>query len=147
MQMTSWLTPAPALTGVLVGALFAPLAATRFGWQTSRREAYDRAISAVRVAQLAAKYPRTVNLVEIGDTDEARTYLRELPIKGFEYYRQAIQEMRSALATLEPYLIPEWDDDQWQTSDSTYAALLVQLKKARRKTLIFYWGSERRLER
>ncbi|MFC9744841.1 hypothetical protein [Streptomyces niveus] len=99
------------------------------------------------MAQLAARYPRTVNLVEIGDTDEARTYLRELPIKGFEYYRQAIQEMRSALATLEPYLIPEWDDDQWQTSDSTYAALLVQLKKARRKTLIFYWGSERRVER
>ncbi|MCX5140020.1 hypothetical protein [Streptomyces sp. NBC_00338] len=147
MQMTSWLAPVLALAGVLVGALFAPLAATRFGWQTSRREAFDRAISAVRVAQLAAKYPRTVNLVEIGDTDEARAYLRELPVKGFEYYRQAIQEMRSALAALEPYLIPEWDDDQWQTRDATYITLLIQLKQARRKTLIFYWGSERRVER
>lgn len=146
MQITSWVAPVLTLAGVLVGSLFAPLAATRFGWQTSRREAFDRAISAVRVAQLAARYPRAVNLVEIGDTDEARAYLRELPVKGFEYYRQAIQEMRSALAALEPYLIPDWDDDQWQTPDATYAALLMQLKKARRKTLIFYWGSERRVE-
>lgn len=136
-----------ALAGVLVGALFAPLAATRFGWQTSRREAFDRAISAVRVAQLAARYPRTVNLSEIGDTDEARAYLRELPVKGFEYYRQAVQEMRSALAALEPYFIPEWQDDLWQTPDAEYANLLTQLKNSRKKTLFFYWGSDRRLMR
>lgn len=147
MQMASWLAPVIALSGVLVGALFAPLAATRFGWQTSRREAFDRAIAAVRVAQLAARYPRTVSLSEIGDTDEGRAYLRELPVKGFEYYRQAVQEMRSALAALEPYLIPQWEDCQWQTPDVEYAALLAQLKNSRRKTLYFYWGSDRRLMR
>ncbi|MFH9655302.1 hypothetical protein ACH4MT_30885 [Streptomyces anulatus] len=147
MQISSWIAPVLALAGVLVGALFAPLAATRFGWQTSRREAFDRAISAVRVAQLAARYPRTVNLSEIGDTDEARAYLRELPVKGFEYYRQAVQEMRSALAALEPYFIPEWQDDLWQTPDAEYANLLTQLKNSRKKTLFFYWGSDRRLMR
>ncbi|MFJ2720998.1 hypothetical protein [Streptomyces sp. NPDC087437] len=68
----TWLGPVLALVGVLVGALFAPLATTRFGWQTSRREAIDHAIAAVRCAQLAANYPRYVNQDEIGVTDEAR---------------------------------------------------------------------------
>ncbi|MER5680500.1 hypothetical protein ABT248_20445 [Streptomyces sp. NPDC000971] len=88
-----------------------------------------------------------MSLSEIGDTDEGRAYLRELPVKGFEYYRQAVQEMRSALAALEPYLIPQWEDGQWQTPDAEYAALLAQLKNSRRKTLYFYWGSDRRLMR
>ncbi|WP_327208497.1 hypothetical protein OG336_19390 [[Kitasatospora] papulosa] len=88
-----------------------------------------------------------MSLSEIGDTDEGRAYLRELPVKGFEYYRQAVQEMRSALAALEPYLIPQWEDCQWQTPDVEYAALLAQLKNSRRKTLYFYWGSDRRLMR
>lgn len=144
--MTPWLTPTLTLCGVLVGALFAPLAATRFGWQTSRREAFDRAISAVRAAQLAASYPRAVNQSEIGNSEEALAYLRELPIKGFECYRLAVQEMRSSLAALEPYLTLEWDPDQWHTQEATYIGLLTQLKKARRRTLIFYWGSEKRVK-
>ncbi|MFG2343738.1 hypothetical protein [Streptomyces phaeochromogenes] len=142
MQTITWLGPVLALVGVLVGALFAPLAATRFGWQTSRRVAFDHAIASVRIAQLAANYPRTVNLVEIGDSEEARAYLRELPIKGFEKYRESTQEMRSALAALAPYLTLTWNDTQWQTRDETYESLLCQLKKARRRTLILYWGNE-----
>ncbi|MFD6966711.1 hypothetical protein [Streptomyces sp. NPDC059949] len=147
MQVPMWFAPVLALAGVLMGSLFAPLAASRFGWQTSRREAIDRAIASVRVAQLAARYPRNIQLVEIGDSEEAQQYLRELPIKGFEHYRTAIQEMRGAVAALEPYLVPDWADSQWQVPDETYASLLEQLKKARRRTLIFYWGNDRHVRR
>ncbi len=141
----TWLGPVLALAGVLVGALFAPLAATRFGWQTSRREAIDRAIACVRRAELAATYPRQVRQSEIGVSDEALRYQLELPLRGFERYYEATQEMRAALAAVEPYLALDWDDSRWQTPDEDYARLLGQLKRARRRTLLVYWGNDRRI--
>ncbi|MYZ10264.1 hypothetical protein GT028_23255 [Streptomyces sp. SID2999] len=134
-----------ALAGVLVGALFAPLATTRFGWQTSRREAIDRAIACVRRAELAATYPRHVRQSEIGAGDEALRYQTELPLRGFERYYEATQEMRAALAAVEPYLTLDWDDSRWQTPDDEYTRLLGQLKEARRRTLLVYWGNDRRI--
>ncbi|MFI1213602.1 hypothetical protein ACH4UV_39290 [Streptomyces sp. NPDC020802] len=134
-----------ALAGVLVGALFAPLATTRFGWQTSRRDAIDHAIASVRRAQMASNYPRRVRQEELGDSDEALRYNLELPLRGFERYYESTQEMRSALAAVEPYLSLNWDDSQWQMPDEAYTRLLDQLKRARRRTLLVYWGNDRRV--
>jgi hypothetical protein len=140
-----WLAPVIALTGVLFGALFAPLATTRFGWQTSRREAIDHAIGCVRKAQLSANYPRRVDQVEIGGSEEATRYQLELPLRGFERYYEATHEMRAALAALEPYLPLVWNDSLWQTPEDEYSRILGQLKRARRRTLLVYWGSDRRI--
>lgn len=141
----AWLGPVLALAGVLVGAVFAPLATTRFGWQTSRREAIDRAIACVRRAELATTYPRQVHRSEIGVSDEALRYQLDLPLRGFERYYEATQEMRAALAVVEPFLGLDWDGSRWQTPDEEYARLLDQLKRARRRTLLAYWGNDRRI--
>ncbi|WP_405891395.1 hypothetical protein OG612_06365 [Streptomyces sp. NBC_01527] len=53
--------------------------------------------------------------------------------------------MRSGLAALEPYLTLDWNDAQWQTPDAAYTSLLSQLKKARRRTLLGYWGNDRHI--
>ncbi|MGB8943527.1 MAG: hypothetical protein WCD21_25350 [Streptomyces sp.] len=135
------------LSGVLVGALFAPLATTRFGWQTSRREAIDHAIACVRRAELAANYPRQVVQGEIGFSEEALRYQLEIPLRGFERYSEAIHDMRAALAAVEAYLALNWNDSAWQPQDEEYANLLGQLKRARRRTLLVYWGNDRRIGR
>ncbi|MFD5846854.1 hypothetical protein [Streptomyces chartreusis] len=126
-------------------ALFAPLAIIRFGWQTSRRDAIDHAIACVRQAQLAAHYPRRVDQREIGVSDDAARYQLELPLLGFERYYEATQNMRAALAGVEPYLALDWAPSRWQTPDDEYARLLEQLKRARRRTLVTYWGNDRRI--
>ncbi|MFE9178772.1 hypothetical protein ACFYN5_21300 [Streptomyces sp. NPDC007126] len=129
-----WIAPTFALAGVAVGAFLNPWETRRQSWQTARREAFDRAIAAVKAADLARHYPRHVEPGELGpDRQRADDFNAQLAIRGFERLAEAMHEMRQQLAALEPYLEPEWDDNQWPITDETAASLLAQLKRERQR--------------
>jgi hypothetical protein len=123
-----------ALAGVVVGAFLNPWGTRRQSWKTARREAFDRAIAAVKTADLARNYPRHVDPSELGpDRQRADDFNAELAVRGFERLADAMHEMRQQLAALEPYFEPEWDDSQWPITDATAASLLAQLKRERQR--------------
>ena len=133
-----WIAPTFALAGVTFGAFLNLWATRRLSWHTARREAFDRAIAAVKAADLAQNYPRRFAPTELGpDLQRAEEFNAQLAIRGAERVVEAIYEMRQRLAALEPYFEAAWDDSQWQITAETAASLLVQLKRERQRAPLF----------
>jgi hypothetical protein len=127
-----WIAPTFAFAGAAVGAFLNPWGTRRQSWHTARREAFDRAIAAVKAADLARNILRHVAPTELGvDPQRAEAFNAELAIRGVERLLEAIYEMRQQLAALEPYFEAEWDDNLWQIPAETAASLLAQLKRER----------------
>lgn len=136
--LSVWIAPLSALAGVGLGAFLNPWGTRRQSWLTTRREAFDRAIAAVKAADLARNYPRHVAPSELGpDAQRAADFNAELAIRGFERLTEATHEMRAALAALEPYFVPVWNSSQWQITNASAASLLTQLKRERRRAPIW----------
>jgi hypothetical protein len=137
-SITPWIAPTFALAGVTFGAFLNAWGTRRQSWHTARRETFDRAIAAVKAAELAQNYPRRFAPNELGpDPQRAEEFNAQLAIRGAERVIEAIFEMRQQLAALEPYFQAEWDDNQWQITAETAASLLTQLKRERQRIPLF----------
>lgn len=151
--MGIWVTAAFALAGVVIGALVTPWASRRQAWVAARREALDRAIVATRKANLRRNYLRGVSRDQLLPVDsetaphgrwpnlnaehleQAHAAHVKLPLDGFAEFREAVVEMRDALAVVEPYVDLQWDwEREWLPLPTTFSSLLMQLKRARARS-------------
>ena len=137
-----WVTAIFTLAGVAIGAFLPSWVASHSAWRTSRRELFDKAIAAVKTAELALLQPSHVNPAHFGVNPQAMqaavVYNSRLAERGLDQFNKAAYEMRQALAALEPYFVPEWNSNEWQITAETATSLLQQLKKARPRSPL--WG-------
>jgi hypothetical protein len=137
-----WVTAIFTLAGVVIGALLPSWVTSYSAWRTSQRELFDKAIAAVKAAELALRQPNYASPAHFGTSPQAiqaaAEYNSRLPERALDKYNEAAYEMRQALAALEPYFVPEWNSIEWQITPETAASLLQQLKKARPRSPL--WG-------
>jgi hypothetical protein len=120
------------MIGAILGSLVSPWLVSRLGHRALRREAFNRAIAAVRAAQVVRHRPTEVPADYLGgDENVTEKFNEQLREKGLNRFFDAQHEARLALALLEPYYSVRDSDDSWEISGERAEALLRELKKAR----------------
>ncbi|GAA1390901.1 hypothetical protein GCM10009639_20030 [Kitasatospora putterlickiae] len=128
-----WLVPVAGLVGAVLGGVLSPWVGARFARHTAKRQAFDKAIAAVRTVQVARHYASNVPAGLLGGLDQgsADEFNIELRKTGVQRFIEATYEAKVALAALEPYGNLFRDGDGWEITESEADALLARLKRAR----------------
>lgn len=135
--MTTWLAPVLGLVGAFVGASLAPWMNAHLGWRRTRREAFNSAISALRVAQVARHFAGEVPAHYVGgDAATVDAYNQRLRERGVDRFVDLMHEAKVALAALEPFYAVSGDLDRWEITESDTDRMLSELLRERRRFLL-----------
>ncbi|MFJ8799999.1 hypothetical protein [Streptomyces sp. NPDC102487] len=120
-----------AVIGGLCGGLVAPWAKAYFDRNTARHQAFDQTITAVKTVLYASTAPVYVDPALLGGGQRAREFNERLPVLRVEQFLDATDEMRKAIAALEPHFKLRWDPDRYQLTEEELVGLVEQLQRAR----------------
>lgn len=132
--MNVWLAPVLGLVGAFVGASLAPWMNAHLGWRRTRREAFNAAISALRVAQVARHFATDVPAHYVGgDASTVGAYNQRLRERGIDRFVDSMHEAKVALAALEPFHAVRGDLDRWEITEPDANRILGELLRERRR--------------
>lgn len=130
--MPVWLTPILGLVGAFVGASLAPWMTAHLAWRRARRDAFNTAIAALRVAQVSRHFANGVPAHYIGgDQATVDAYNQRLRERGIDRFDEAMHQAKLALATLEPFFKVSGDLDRWEITELDAARMLEEMNRAR----------------
>ncbi|MFE2055577.1 hypothetical protein [Streptomyces sp. NPDC059446] len=132
--MATWLAPVLGLVGAFMGAALAPWMNAHLGWRRTRREAFNAAISALRVAQAARHFAQDVPAQYVGgDAATVEAYNQRLRERGIDRFVDSMHEAKVALAALAPFHAVSGDLDRWEITEPDAARMLAELLGERRR--------------
>ena len=128
----AWVTPIAGLVGAFIGASLSPWLTSHLSWRRARREAFNRAISTLRVAQVARHVPTSVPATSVGgDSSVVEAYNQRLRERSIDRCVDAMYEAKVALAALEPFHKVTGDLDRWEITETDTDRILRELLGAR----------------
>ncbi|MGC5365709.1 hypothetical protein ACPXCE_29240 [Streptomyces sp. DT24] len=128
----AWVTPIAGLVGAFVGASLSPWLTSHLSWRRTRREAFNHAIAALRVAQVARHFPTGVHATYLGgDAAAAEAYSLRLRERSIDRYIDAMSEAKVALAALEPFYKIHGGLDSWEITEPDAERIMRELVRAR----------------
>ncbi|MGW8374486.1 hypothetical protein [Streptomyces sp. ODS28] len=128
----TWVTPIAGLVGAFVGASLSPWLTSHLSWRRTRKEAFNQAISALRVAQVARNFPTGVHATYLGSDDAAaEAYSLRLRERSIDRYIDSMSEAKVALAALEPFYKVRVDLDGWEITEPDAERIMRELLRAR----------------
>ncbi|WP_141712430.1 MULTISPECIES: hypothetical protein [unclassified Streptomyces] len=126
------MTPIAGLVGAFTGASLSPWLTSHLSWRRTRKEAFNQAISALRVAQVARHLPTGVHATYLGgDVAAAEAYSLRLRERSVDRYIDAMSEAKVALAALEPFYRVRGDLDSWEITEPDAERIMRELIRAR----------------
>ncbi|MFI1864421.1 hypothetical protein [Streptomyces jumonjinensis] len=130
--MLVWLTPALGLVGAFVGASLAPWMTSHLAWRRARRDAFNAAIAALRVAQVARHFANGVAAEYIGgDQTTVDAFNQRLREREIDRFVDAMHEAKVALAALELFFKVSGDIDRWEITEQDAVRMLEEMHQAR----------------
>ncbi|GHE42827.1 hypothetical protein GCM10018785_10550 [Streptomyces longispororuber] len=130
--MSVWLAPVLGLVGAFVGASLAPWLTAHLGWRRTRREAFNVAISALRVAQVSRHFANGVPAHYVGgDAATVEAFNQRLRERGIDRFADSMHEAKVALAALEPFCRVSGHLDRWEITESDAVRMLAELMRER----------------
>ncbi|MFH8445756.1 hypothetical protein ACH4D3_31640 [Streptomyces sp. NPDC018026] len=128
----TWLTPIAGLVGAFVGASLSPWLTSHLSWRRARKEAFNQAISALRIAQVARHFPNGVPASYVGGSPETvEAYNQRLRERGVDRFIDAMHEAKVALSALEPFYKITGDFDRWEITEPEADRILRELLRER----------------
>jgi hypothetical protein len=103
-------------------------------WRRTRREAFNKAISALRTAQVARHYADGVPAHYIGgDAATVEAYNQRLRERGVDRFVDLMHEAKVALAALEPFYKVSGNLDRWEITEPDADRMLAEMLRQRRR--------------
>jgi hypothetical protein len=130
--MTVWLAPVLGLVGAFVGASLAPWMTSRLAWRRARRDAFNAAIAALRVAQVSRHFASGVPAHYVGgDQATVAAFNQQLRERGIDRFIDAMHEAKVAIAELEPFYKVSGNIDWWEINEQDAERMLEEMIRAR----------------